>query len=175
LLLKQEGAPMFSVDLSTRKCDGHVVVGLRGELDIADAVGVAAALEAVAVRNPEIIVDLAGLDFIDSNGVAALARGREQARHAGGDLVLAAPRQQVLRLLSVTPQIGVFHIHASVGEAASRTGRSQPSAAPTAGRPVTRAVTPHGRFASLLRSGLAKRNRSHGKGGKLQRPAGHRV
>jgi hypothetical protein len=28
---------MFSVDLSTRECGGHVVVALRGELDIADA------------------------------------------------------------------------------------------------------------------------------------------
>ena len=29
---------MISVDLSTRECDGHVVVALRGELDMADAV-----------------------------------------------------------------------------------------------------------------------------------------
>jgi len=67
---------MFSVDLSTRECDGHVVVALRGELDIADAVSVAAALAAVAARDLEIIVDLTGLEFIDSSGVAALARAQ---------------------------------------------------------------------------------------------------
>ena len=70
---------MISVDLSTRECDGRVIVALRGELDITDAVSVAAALAAVAAREPEIIVDLAGLEFIDSSGVAALARGRRQA------------------------------------------------------------------------------------------------
>jgi anti-sigma B factor antagonist len=96
---------MISVDLSTRECDGHVIVALRGELDIADAVSVAAALAAVAAREPEIIVDLAGLEFIDSSGVAALARGRKQARHAGGDLRLAAAQQQVLRVLTLTPLI----------------------------------------------------------------------
>jgi hypothetical protein len=32
---------MFSVDLSTRECDGHVVVALRGELDLVDAADVA--------------------------------------------------------------------------------------------------------------------------------------
>ena len=32
MLLKQEGAAMFSVDLSTRQFDGHVVVALGGEL-----------------------------------------------------------------------------------------------------------------------------------------------
>jgi hypothetical protein len=58
---------MFSVNLSTRECDGHVVVAC---------------------------------------GVAALARGRAHARHAGGDahtrhaggdLLLAAPRQRAAR------------------------------------------------------------------------------
>jgi anti-sigma B factor antagonist len=82
---------MFSVDLRTRESGGHVVVELRGELDLADAAGVAAALAAVAAREPQIIVDLAALEFIDSSGVAALARGRKQARRAGGDLLLAAP------------------------------------------------------------------------------------
>jgi anti-sigma B factor antagonist len=138
LLLEQEGGPMFSVDLSTSEYGGHVVVALRGELDIA---GVAAALAAVAARKPEIVVDLAGLEFIDSSGVAALARGRQHARHAGGDLLLAAPRQQVLRVLTLTCLIDVFPVHASVEEAASSAGRLRPAAAPVAGRPVRVAVT----------------------------------
>jgi anti-anti-sigma factor len=81
---------MFSTVLSTRGGDGYVVVVLRGELDLADAAVVAAELAAVAAREPGMIVDLAGLGFIDSSGVAALARGRRQARLAGGDLVEAA-------------------------------------------------------------------------------------
>jgi hypothetical protein len=35
---------MSGVDLSTRECDGDAVVEWRGELDLADAAGVAAAL-----------------------------------------------------------------------------------------------------------------------------------
>jgi anti-anti-sigma factor len=119
LLLKQEGAPMFSVDLSIREFDGHVVVALGGELDVMDAAGVAAALVTLAEREPEIIVDLAALEFIDSNGVAALARGRKLARHAGGDLLLAAPRHQVLRVLAITRLVDDFSVHASVEEAAN--------------------------------------------------------
>ena len=132
---------MISVDLSTRGCDGHVIVALRGELDIADAVSVAAALAAVAAREPEIIVDLAGLEFIDSSGVAALARGRKQARHAGGDLRLAAAQQQVLRVLTLTRLIEAFPVHASVDEAVGSAGRSWPAAAPVAGNPVRVAMT----------------------------------
>jgi anti-sigma B factor antagonist len=140
LLLEQEGAFMFSVDLSTSEYGGHVVVALRGELDIAGAAGVAAALAAVAARKPEIVVDLAGLEFIDSSGVAALARGRQHARHAGGDLLLAAARQQVLRVLTLTRLIDAFPVHASVEEAASSAGL-RPAAAPVAGRPICVAVT----------------------------------
>ena len=132
---------MFSVDLSTSECGDHVVVALRGELDIAGAAGVAAALAAVAARKPEIVVDLAGLEFIDSSGVAALARGRRHARHAGGDLLLAAPRQQVLRVLTLTRLIDVFPVHASVDEAASSAGPRRQGATPLAGRPVRVAVT----------------------------------
>ena len=56
MLLEQEGAALFNVDLSIGECGGRVAVGLRGELGVADAVS----------------VDLAGLEFIDSSGVAAL-------------------------------------------------------------------------------------------------------
>jgi hypothetical protein len=70
---------MFSVDLSTRECDGHVVVALRGELDLVDAADVAAALAAAVAREPRIIVDLAGLEFIDCGGAGA----GPQARPAG--------------------------------------------------------------------------------------------
>jgi len=114
---------VFSTDLSTRSCDGRSVVALGGELDLVDAAAVAAALTAVAAREPRIIVDLAGLEFIDSSGVAALARGRRRAWQAGGDLVLAAPQRTVLRVLAVTRLIDAFCVYATVDEAAGVEGR----------------------------------------------------
>jgi anti-sigma B factor antagonist len=123
---------MASLNLSSRESDGKAVVALRGELDVADAASVAAALVAVAARAPEIIVDLAGLEFIDSSGLAALALARVQARRAGGDLLLAAPHDQVLRILTVTRLAEVFSVHASVDEAAGSAGRSRRAAVPAA-------------------------------------------
>ena len=116
---------MFSVDLSTRECDGHVVVALGRELDLVDAASVAAALVTVAAREPNIIVDLAALEFIDSSGVAALARGRMHARYAGGDLLLAAPRLPVRRVLAITRLVEDFSVYASVEEAAAGARRSR--------------------------------------------------
>lgn len=114
---------MAGVDVSTRECDSQVVVALRGQLDMAEAAGVAAAFTAVAARGPQIIVDLAGLEFIDSSGVAALVRGRKLTRQAGGELLLAAPRQQVLRVLTLTRLVDAFPVHATVAEAAGRSRR----------------------------------------------------
>ena len=118
---------MISVDLSTREGDGQVIVALRGVLDVADAASVAVALTAAAARQHDIIIDLAGLEFIDSSGVAALARGRRQARHAGGELLLAAPQQQVLRVLTLTRLIDAFPVHASVAEAVGGEVRGVPA------------------------------------------------
>jgi anti-sigma B factor antagonist len=111
-----------TVDLSTREYSGHFVVALHGELDIADAASVMAVLAAAAARNPRIIVDLAALEFIDCCALAVLGRVRVQARQNGGDLLLAAPRGQVRRILELTGLVDVFSVRASVGEAVRTAG-----------------------------------------------------
>jgi anti-sigma B factor antagonist len=90
-----------------------------------DAAAVAAALRAVAAREPRIIVDLAGLEFIDASGIAALSRGRRHARNAGGDLLLAAPQRLVRRVLAILWEDGGFAVHASVAEAAASAGAAR--------------------------------------------------
>ena len=119
MLLKQKGTSMPGTHLSTCDRDGHVVVMLSGELDMMDAGLVAAGLAAAAARAPQVIVDLAGLEFIDCSGVAVLVRGRKLARHAGGELRLAAPQPRVLLVLTVTRLTDVIPVHASVAEAAA--------------------------------------------------------
>jgi anti-sigma B factor antagonist len=86
---------------------------------------VAAALEAAVARDPRIIVDLAGLEFIDASGMAALARGRRHARNAGGDLLLAAPQRVVRRVLAISSDVDGFGIYASVAQAAASAGVSR--------------------------------------------------
>ena len=71
---------MLSVHVTTRGCDAQVAVALRDELDLA---GTATVVAAATAREHEIIIDLAGLKFIDCKGVAALVHARKQARDAG--------------------------------------------------------------------------------------------
>ena len=126
---------MFRMDLGSGECGGHVVVALRGELDLLYAPAVATALGALAVRQPRIIVNLAGLEFIDASGMAALARGRRHARNGGGDLLLAAPRQSVRRVLAIIWEADGFALHASVAGAAASAGARPAAVAPVDRRP----------------------------------------
>ena len=132
---------MVNLELSTRAGDGQAVVVLRGELDVTEAASVAASLSVLATSGCDVIVDLAGLEYIDSSGLAALVLARQQARRAGYDLLLAAPQQQVLRMLAITRLIDVFAVHAGVDEAFGSAGRIQ-AAITSAGSPAQLAMAP---------------------------------
>jgi anti-sigma B factor antagonist len=121
---------MFSAEWSTGGSGGQAVVTLRGELGVLDAASLAAALVAAVAREPVIVADLAGLEFIDSSGAAALVPARKQARRAGSDLLLAGPQDQVLRFLTVSSLADVFSVLASVEDAARNAGRSRQAPAP---------------------------------------------
>ena len=122
---------MFNVDLSVGDFDGYAVVALCGELDLLDASDVASHLiAAVAAYGPSIIVDLAGLKFIDSCGLGVLVRVLRWTRESGGDLSLAAPRRQVRRVLGITGLIDVFSVYPSVKQAVRAAKLACPLPAP---------------------------------------------
>jgi anti-anti-sigma factor len=123
---------MGRVDLSISKCDGQVVVAQRGELDVVAAASAAVVRGEIAGSRPVIIVGRAILEFIDSGGLAALAYARRRVRHAGGDLLLAAAQQQVLRFLSLTHLADALCARVAAQAAAGNSGRSQPAAAHSA-------------------------------------------
>jgi anti-anti-sigma factor len=60
--------------------------------------------------SPRIVVDLAGVNFIDSTAMGTLVTGLKLARAAGGELVLKDPQSQVLRVLKLTGLDAVFTV-----------------------------------------------------------------
>jgi anti-sigma B factor antagonist len=110
------------IDVKTSVRAGHVVVVLRGEIDVSTADGVRA-LMAPAVSGQRVIVDLADLTFMDCGSLRVLVSVRTQCRRAGGDLLLAGPFQPiVLRLLGLTDVFNHWPVFASVDEAVSSAG-----------------------------------------------------
>ena len=75
---------MFGNEPAIRDDGAHVVVMLRGELDIANAADLGAVLSEAVARNPHVIADLSDLTFIDCASLGVLVRARTRAREAGG-------------------------------------------------------------------------------------------
>lgn len=64
-----------------------------------------------------LIIDMSALDFIDCSSLGALLRAQRLARRGGGDVVLAAPQWEVLRLLALTGKDEAFRVQVSVAAA----------------------------------------------------------
>ena len=131
--------PGVSVEKSARA--GCVVVALRGELDVCTAADGLSALAAPASAGARIVVDLAGLAFMDCYSLNRLMAVRARARQAGGDLVLAGPQPIVLRLLVLCDVVSHGLVFTSVDEAVSGAG-SAPAALVMSGAAGGAAASP---------------------------------
>jgi anti-sigma B factor antagonist len=79
------------------------VLAVSGELDLAAAPSLEEELDRVFGSEVELIVlDLKGLDFIDSTGLSVLVRGHQRAQESGREFGLVNPTSQVERLLTLT-------------------------------------------------------------------------
>jgi len=68
---------------------------------------------------PRLLIDLAGVPFVDSAGLGALIGGIRRVRELGGDVAVACPRPTLTRLLHTTGFDRIVTVTSSVGEAAS--------------------------------------------------------
>jgi len=109
---------LLTVDIDAR--GSAVVVSVAGELDLATVPVLRERLESVpdvaAVPSP-LVVDLSGLSFIGSAGLALLVDLNNQCVERGVLLALVATGTVVPRAIQVTALDQVFSVHASVEEA----------------------------------------------------------
>ena len=96
------------------------VLHLSGQLDALSAPYVRSELaNAVAAGHSRLVVDLAGVGFVDSSGLGSLISGLKAARIAGGDLRLAQPSKQVSAVLTLTMLERVLRSYPTVADALS--------------------------------------------------------
>jgi anti-anti-sigma factor len=76
------------------------IVRLAGEQDIATRHEVHLAFQKVR-ENPRVIVDLTGLNYVDSTAIDELYRAESRALALNGKLVIVSRNQRMVRLLSI--------------------------------------------------------------------------
>ena len=87
---------------SEREGDIHVVA-LSGEIDLANASDVEEELKRVEATDADaIVVDLSGLDFIDSTGIRVLVAADARSRADSSRLSLIRPPDRVLRIFTIS-------------------------------------------------------------------------
>lgn len=92
--------------------DGVAVLALGGKVNMVTASLLRRRLTWLVDEGyPRIVVDLAGVDFIDSSGLGALIGGLKSTRQAGGDLRIANPGEQVRLVLRLTGMERVLPPH----------------------------------------------------------------
>ncbi|WP_210480119.1 STAS domain-containing protein [Naasia sp. SYSU D00948] len=83
--------------------DGVAVLSLGGKLNMVSAPAVRESIAGlVAGGSSRVVVNLEGVEFLDSSGLGALISGLKSTRQAGGDLRIAAPGEQVRLVLRLT-------------------------------------------------------------------------
>ena len=98
--------------------DDNQVFELTGSLDIATSPTVRAALTSASERGSHrLIVDLTGVDFLDSTGLGALIGAQKRAKEFGGQVRLVAKEGQILRLLRITGLLKVFAVYPTLEDA----------------------------------------------------------
>ena len=91
----------MGIDL--RQETDRVVVRLEGELDMANAPLLQAAIEEAALdADSMLVLDLQQLRFIDSTGLRIILWARERCEEEGRELALTPGSQQVQRLLAIS-------------------------------------------------------------------------
>lgn len=94
------------------------VVAPSGEVDMHESPRLRSALlDAIARAPAAVVVDLAGVTFIDSSGVATLVEAMKLAKAAGLTLVLAGMSENVRNVFALARLDKFFTLAASRGEA----------------------------------------------------------
>ncbi len=99
-----------------KEAPDHWLVVLSGEIDLSTSPQARKAiLDCLASRRP-VLVDLSGVTYIDSSGIASLVEGYQNARSEGLKFCLVDVSEAALSVLELARLNKVFPIFASATE-----------------------------------------------------------
>jgi anti-sigma B factor antagonist len=107
------------VQISARRNDRTTIFDLSGDIDFANSPEVRQSLlrEIRESRVPRVVVNLSGVHYIDSSGVASLVEGLKASRDLGSRLILFGLSTAAREVLQLSRLLKVFEIYDSEEEA----------------------------------------------------------
>jgi anti-sigma B factor antagonist len=112
------GISTVELGIDVSKTDSHAVVDVKGEIDVYTAPKLREKLiELVSEGSYDVVVNLEGVDFLDSTGLGVLVGALKRVKAHDGSLSLVCTQDKILKIFKITGLTKVFPIHASVEEA----------------------------------------------------------
>jgi anti-sigma B factor antagonist len=100
---------------------GQMVVEVGGEIDVYTAPRLREALiSLVDSGNYQLVIDMEGVEFLDSTGLGVLVGGLKRVRAHDGTIDLVCTQARILRIFRITGLNNVFSIYDSMQDALGR-------------------------------------------------------
>jgi anti-sigma B factor antagonist len=108
------------ISLDVRTVDGGIVVVVTGEVDMVTTPQLRDCVQDQIAEQPSVLVlDLSGLSFLGSSGLAVLVESLEQCRAKEITLRLVCTSREVLRPMEATGLTELFEIYPDLETAAA--------------------------------------------------------
>lgn len=105
---------VHELGLEIRFLPSQVVVAVSGEIDMATAPELRCLLGALVERgHTDVVLDLVGLDFIDSVGLQVIADTSARLRSSKGGLTVRGPSERTRRVLEISAVSGLVEVESS--------------------------------------------------------------
>ncbi|MGI8774621.1 MAG: anti-sigma factor antagonist [Actinomycetota bacterium] len=110
----------MELGLDVSSVGDHSVVDVKGEIDVYTAPKLREKLiELVSEGSYNVVVNLEGVDFLDSTGLGVLVGALKRVKAHDGNLALVCTQDKILKIFKITGLTKVFPIHDSVDAAVS--------------------------------------------------------
>src|SRR5262249_39091656 len=108
----------MSLKVETRQMGGITVVSCYGRIVLGDeAAGLRDTLRKVLSSARQVVLNLSGVDYIDSSGLGTLVGVYSTARKGGADIKLTGVGQRLRDVLQITKLVTVFEVYDTEQEA----------------------------------------------------------
>ena len=99
------------MEIERSELGGVAVLSVRGDVDLYTSPALRKAiLGAVPAADTGVAVDLGGVDYMDSSGVATLVEGLRSAREHAKTFRIVTPSASVMKVLSLAKLDSVFEV-----------------------------------------------------------------
>ena len=100
----------MGLELNQIEASGHILVQPTGEIDLNTSPKLQEAVLAAIKSQDSVGIDLSGVDYMDSSGVATLVEGLKACSDKKKEFALISPSESVMKVLKLARLDGLFQI-----------------------------------------------------------------